>query len=185
MSNCRPPKVSGAARPESDVIGIVSPRYSTKFVRKKTCFNLNGNCDVALERYSPGRNKKKTPNHINLFIAFCALVAVCAEASLLLVCSSCSGSGRRLFAPPSLRFQQETTRVTLMSSLVPDQSILGSIIPNKENAWPTWRMASSAVRARTDFLPGAILPSRYRFPKSKMTSKGSSTVDKSGLTLMV
>jgi hypothetical protein len=52
--------------------------------------------------------------------------------------------------------------------------------PHAGNFWPTERRTSSTVRDRTLLPRGAILPSRYRAPKTCNMGTASVTVDKSG-----
>ena len=118
--------------------GMTSPRNSVPLTRKNTCFNLKGNCVPAFERYSPGRNKKKNPNHINRFIACAALVLVDFLASFVAWRNKARGSGRTLCAAGSAFFQLFSSRVQ-RKSMVPGAKrfIRGSSIPNEEKAWPT------------------------------------------------
>jgi len=67
-------------------------------------------CPLDFAKYSPGRNKKKKPNHISLFIALTALVLV----SFFAISEACFNkaffNGRTLLAAGSDLFQLLTKR---------------------------------------------------------------------------
>jgi hypothetical protein len=133
LSKIKPAKVISDT--SNKLSGMESPRNSVPRTRKNTCFNLKGNCVPALERYSPGRNRKKNPNHIKRFIAREAFVAVGFLASFVACFSSARGKGRTRLAAGSSFFQLFSSRVK-QKSIVPGayRFILGSNIPNVEKA---------------------------------------------------